>query len=107
VFLLLYKYAKANHNDDQVLLQLISIDYYLHHKIKPQDLLGVEIKSSLKSKIVETNELNHHKYRYALLNVLFNWQEFVEYNHIIKDETVLVIEYDGKQLPKVLEGIVV
>jgi anaerobic magnesium-protoporphyrin IX monomethyl ester cyclase len=105
VYQLLYDFAKSQYADDKVLLQLSAIDYYLWHKIKPVDLLEVEITSSIKSKIIENNGLNHHKYRHVLLNVSFNWHEFEKYNHIIKDEAVLVIEFTGKDVPVVMEAM--
>jgi radical SAM superfamily enzyme YgiQ (UPF0313 family) len=102
VYELLFGFAQQQFPHDEVLQQLIAIDYYLHHKIKPVDLLGMEISTTLKSTIVETNKLNHHKYRYVMLPVHFNWLEFIRYNHMIKDDTILVIEYNGLTEPKVM-----
>jgi anaerobic magnesium-protoporphyrin IX monomethyl ester cyclase len=107
VYQLIYDFAKEAYVDDEVLLQLITIDYYLQHKIKPVGLFNSEVEASLKSKLIEANKLNHHKFRYVMLPVSFNWQEFVQYNHIIKDEAVLVIEFNGKEEPKVLENVIV
>lgn len=103
VYQLLFDFAKKYYPADAVLQQLISIDYYLHHKIKPVDLLQVEVPISLKSKLTEKLHLNHHKYRHVMLPVSFNWQEFVQYHHIIKADAILVIEYNGKEEPKILD----
>lgn len=107
VYQLIYNFAKEAYADDEVLLQLITIDYYLQHKIKPLGLFYKEVDSVVKSKLIEANKLNHHKFRYVMLPVSFNWQEFMQYNHIIKDEAVLVVEFNGKDEPKVLESIIV
>jgi anaerobic magnesium-protoporphyrin IX monomethyl ester cyclase len=107
VYQLLYDFAQEQYAGDEVLLQLITIDYYLHHKIKPVTLFYPEVNTVVKSKLIETNKLNHHKYRHVVLPVHFNWQEFVQFNHIIKDEAVLVIEYNGKEAPVVLADLAV
>lgn len=103
VYQLIYDYAKKQYAEDKVLLQLITIDYYLQHKIKPVCLFNNELNAALKSKLIESNILNHHKFRYVMLPIQFNWQEFVQFNHVIKDEAVLVIEYNGKDAARVLE----
>lgn len=105
VYQLLFDFAKEQYPKDEVLQQLIAIDYYLWHKIKPVDILSVEVLPSLKSTITEQLKLNHHKYRHVMFPVTFNWQEFVKYNHIIADNTVMVIEYNGKEYPKILDTI--
>jgi anaerobic magnesium-protoporphyrin IX monomethyl ester cyclase len=107
VYQLIYDFTKEQYPTDEVLLQLITIDYYLHHKIKPLGLFNKEIDASLKSKLIEINKLNHHKNRYVILPVSFNWEEFVQYNHILKDTAVVVIEFNGKNTPAIIEGITV
>jgi anaerobic magnesium-protoporphyrin IX monomethyl ester cyclase len=101
VYQLLYDYTKEYYPADEVLQQLITIDYYLHHKIKPVGLFNKEIDASLKSMLIETNKLNHHKNRYVILPVSFNWQELVQHNLIRNDDELLVIEYNGKNVPEI------
>ncbi len=105
IYLLLYDFVKEQYTTDEVLLQLITIDYYLQHKIKPVGLFNTEADAAVKLKLIEKNKLNHHKFRYVMLPVSFNWQEFVQYNHIIKDEAVMVIEYNGKDEARVLSAM--
>ena len=64
-----------------------------------------EFDASTKQQLIEQHKLNHHKLRFAMLPIHFNWAEFVEHNHIIADEAMLTIAFDGKQKPEVLEGI--
>ena len=101
LYQLLFDFAKQVYPDDAVLQQLIAIDYYVWHKIKPVDLLQVEISGAEKSKLVEQLQLNHHQFRHAVVPITFNWQEFEQYNHIITDATMMVIEYNGKREPVV------
>jgi hypothetical protein len=105
VYTLLFAYAKQTYPEDAVLQQLISIDYYLQHKIKPVSLLLPELDASIKQQLIEANKLNHHKLRFAMLPVSFNWQEFVRHNHIIAANAVLAISFDGKNKPEVLENV--
>lgn len=107
VYTILFDFAKAQYPEDAVLQQLITIDYYLQHKIKPVPLLVPEADAAAKQQLIEQHKLNHHKLRFAMLPVHFNWAEFVQHNHIIPDETVMVISFDGKQKPQVLEGITI
>ena len=104
VYTILYAFAKEAYPEDAVLQQLISIDYYLQHKIKPVSVLLPEVDASVKQQLIEEHKLNHHKLRFAMLPVSFNWQEFVQHNHIIEADTILTIAFDGKQKPEVLEG---
>lgn len=107
IYTLLYAFAKEQYAADDVLLQLITIDYYLQHKIKPVGLLNAEVDASYKSSLIERNKLNHHKFRYVMLPIQFNWQEFVQYNHILKADGVFVVEYNGKDLPMILDELVI
>ncbi len=101
----LFAFAKEAYPEDAVLQQLISIDYYLQHKIKPVSLLLPEAGATIKQQLIEQHKLNHHKLRFAMLPINFNWQEFVQHNHIIADEAMLTIAFDGKEKSQVLEGI--
>jgi anaerobic magnesium-protoporphyrin IX monomethyl ester cyclase len=107
VYTLIYNFAKEQYANDEVLLQLVTIDYYLQHKIKPVSIFNAEADAFVKRALIEANKLNHHKFRYVVLAVHFNWQEFVQYNHIIKHDTLLVIEYSGQQDARVLEGLAI
>jgi anaerobic magnesium-protoporphyrin IX monomethyl ester cyclase len=107
VYTILFDFAKAQYPEDAVLHQLITIDYYLQHKIKPVPLLVPEADAVTKQTLIEQHKLNHHKLRFAMLPIHFNWAEFVQHNHILPAETVMVISFDGKQKPQVLEGIMI
>ena len=105
IYTLLHAFAKEYYPGDEVLQQLISIDYYLQHKIKPIAILLPEIDGAAKQQLIDQHKLNHHRFRHVILPVSFNWQEFVEHNHILKDESLFVVEYDGTNHPRLVEGV--
>jgi anaerobic magnesium-protoporphyrin IX monomethyl ester cyclase len=109
VYNILYDFAWMRYPNDTILHQLITIDYYLQHKIKPLSLFYPETTASVKNKLIEQNKLNHHQFRHVVLPIGFNWQEFVQLNHIIKEEGFLIIQYSGKKEPEVVtrNGLVI
>jgi anaerobic magnesium-protoporphyrin IX monomethyl ester cyclase len=53
VYSIMTEYVETNHANDPIIKQLIAIDYYLHHKVKPQALFLEEIDRSQKTKLIE------------------------------------------------------
>lgn len=105
IYTLLFAYVQLQYPGDTVLQQLVSIDYYFNHKIKPLPILLPEITGPAKQKLVEEYQLNHHQYRHVILPVDFNWQEFAQHNHVLKEEHLLVFEYNGQDAPLMFEEI--
>lgn len=95
VFDILSEYATSVLPNDTILKQLIAIDYYLHFKVKPKSLYLEEINLPEKIKLIELKKLNHHKYRYIVLPINFDFLSFKEDNIIQNIEQNLVVQYDG------------
>ena len=102
VYQLLFRFVQQEYSNDEVLLQLITVDYYLQHKIKPATLLVPEAARGLKQSIIEARKLNHHKMRYVLLPLSFNWSKWEETNEINHEEELLLLEYNGKTAPRTI-----
>ena len=58
IYEFLYQYANQHFAEDIILKEFIAIDYYLHHKIKPQQLFIEEISSQQKQEILNQQQLN-------------------------------------------------
>jgi hypothetical protein len=53
----------------QLFKQLIAIDYYLQHKVKPKILYREEYEMSDKISLIDKYKLNHHKYRFVIIPI--------------------------------------
>lgn len=95
VFDIITQFVDKEYNNDPVIKQLIAIDYYLHFKVKPKELFLEEINQSDKFKLIEQRKLNHHKYRYVILPLNFNYNTFSSENKIKAENHNLVIQYNG------------
>lgn len=105
IFSIITTYAEVNFPNDEVLKQLIAVDYYLHHKVKPQELFLNEIERTEKVSIIENNKLNHHKYRYIILPLNFNFDLFEKEGKIEKGIYNLVIQYNGTTKAEIIYNI--
>ena len=103
VYRLLYEFSRIHYSDDPILLQLITVDYYLQHKIKPKSIFPNEISSSLKNKIIEEINLDHHKFRFEMIRLSFAWETFVHQSEIQASSEILIIQFSGKETPVILE----
>ncbi len=95
IFEILTEYISIHFSKDNVLIQLAAVDYYLHHKVKPQTQFLEEIDRADKNTVIELKRLNHHKYRYIILPVDFNFQSFLKDSTIEKIDSTIIIQYDG------------
>ena len=95
IFEILTEYISIHFSKDNVLIQLAAVDYYLHHKVKPQTQFLEEIDRADKNTVIELKRLNHHKYRYIILPVDFNFQSFLKDSTIEKKDSTIIIQYDG------------
>lgn len=90
----IYQYLKKNFQNP-ILFELLAIDYYTFHKVKPQDLFEIEIEKSVKFKWIEQNAYNHHKYRYVMFTVSFDVKKYIEQGEIVSKEDMACIQFDG------------
>jgi anaerobic magnesium-protoporphyrin IX monomethyl ester cyclase len=102
VFDIITRFSEANYPDDVVLKQLIAVDYYLHFKVKPQQLFLDEVAHTEKFKLIEQRKLNHHKYRYVILPLDFNYTVFAAENKIKQESHNVFIQYTGTSKAEVV-----
>lgn len=102
VYEILTEYVSANYANDRVLRELIAIDYYLHHKVKPKTLFVEEVDRTVKNEIIELNKLNHHKFRYVILPLQFDFNLFEKENKVQSNDSKIIIQYDGVNKAEVI-----
>lgn len=96
VYEVIFSYCK-NYYSDPVLLQLLALDYYTYHKVKPNDLFAVEPSKSTQFKLIEHYGLNHHKYRFAFIPVNFDTDLYqITYSTQKVKKDYFVVQFDGK-----------
>lgn len=102
IFSNLFNYSIKEFPDDKILHQLIGIDYYLYHKIKPQVQFLSELEKPVRWEWIERLQLNHHKYRYALLPLDFDFDVFQTKGQIQMENFLLIVQFDGLHLPQIV-----
>ncbi len=102
-FDLLLGFIAEQHPNDDVLKQLVAVDYYLHHKLKPKTLYLEEIDRSAKTNLIDTFGLNHHKYRFIMLPLTFDFNRYMQTKEIVAASHPLVIQYNGETKPEIVQ----
>ena len=104
VFEILADFSSKNYPNDTVLKELIGIDYYLFHKVKPKSLFLDEIEKGEKYQLIETLRLNPHKFRYLVFTISFDFEAFERDNIIEKRDSHLIIQYTGTSKAEVVRN---
>ncbi len=102
VYTTIYDYALQQYPDDNILVELIALDYYLQHKIKPATRFLPEMEKEQRLKAFNALNLNHHKYRYAMHNVQFDVQQLLINGVIVPKSDLLVVQFSGVEMPTVV-----
>jgi anaerobic magnesium-protoporphyrin IX monomethyl ester cyclase len=104
IYEIIDQFVEKNYPEDKVIKQLLAIDYYLQHKVKPQNLIIKDLERGQKIKMTEELKLNHHKFRFIILKLSFDFEVFQNEN-IIKDCSYdLIIQYNGVTKPEIVQG---
>lgn len=98
----LYSFAQEQYPNNIILQELIVLDYYLQHKIKPGVRFLPEISKPERAEMLDKLKLNHHKYRYVMHRVHFSMQKLVNSSLVEPADELLIIEYTGVERPKVI-----
>lgn len=93
------EYTKANF-EDEILMQLIAIDYYSTQKSKPKDLFGFEVNKKDTEIFKEANEIET-KDRLVLMAISFDWKIWINELEIQKSKEMFTLYYPGNELPKI------
>lgn len=99
IFVYLFEYAAKTFPDDNILHQLIAVDYYLYHKIKPRIQFVEEPERKERWEIVERLQLDHHNFRQVILHTDLNVAMFLKEAVLEEGRYQVVIQYDGKERP--------
>jgi anaerobic magnesium-protoporphyrin IX monomethyl ester cyclase len=106
VFVHLYNYAKLSYPADSILHQIISIDYCLAHKLKPQHLFAEEVSKEEMKQLVKINQLPHQQFRFTAVAITFDWAIFVNTLQIeMTEPQCLIIQYANFEKPNIRETL--
>lgn len=92
----IFDYCKQTYQD-RILIELLATDYYAYSKIKPQNLFDIEVDKQEKFQWIEHLKLNHHKYRFAIIPIHFDWDLWQEQRIIKPASNLLIATYDGQK----------
>ncbi len=102
VYTLASDFCKIHYPQDVVLQELLAIDYYLHHKVKPKPLLLNELDKKEKFELLDRLKLNHHKFRFVVLTISFDFETFNKTGVITTTKKHLFIQYNGIEKAQVI-----
>lgn len=103
IYEILHEFALNNYPGDKILHELIAVDYYLQHKVKPKTMFLEEISRAEKSNMISEKNLDHHKFRYIIVQLSFDYGVFKsEQGSIIPGNHALVIRYNGTEYPVIV-----
>lgn len=105
VYTIVHDFVQQHYANDSILHELVAIDYYLQHKIKPAEKFITEIPKKQKFSLLEQLHLPHQKLRYVIIPINFDYFELVNQANIKESSEYLIVEYTGTSKPTVVQSV--
>lgn len=105
IYTLLHEYSIQTYPNDMLLVELIALDYYMNHKVKPRIRFLPEMSKVERNEIIKKLKLNLHKCRYVMHRVHFSVVELFDNGEIKPSSGLLIIEYTGVGKPTIVRYI--
>ncbi len=102
VFNILNNYIQLHFPNDKVLHEIMAIDYYLFHKIRPADAYLMELPRDEKFILLNASKLSHQKFRFAVLPITFDFVTFQQHGTLVEKNDNLIIQYTGREKPTIV-----
>jgi len=103
VYDIIFDFAVSEYPNDPIIPQLIAVDYFLQHKVKPKILYHEEYEMVDKIRLIDKFKLNHHKFRFVILPIDFDFELWETENKIFKGQFDIVIQYNGTTKAQVIK----
>ena len=88
-------FIEKEYHHDSMLAELLAVDHWLQHKIKPAKGFLPELGKKEKYELLDHSKLPHQKYRYVVASTSFDMHAFMQQGAVERGANTLVIEYDG------------
>lgn len=95
---------KLHYQSDEIMMQLVALDYYLHHKLKPKTMYLEEVSRDEKTTVINELALNHHKYRFMIFAFNFDVEAWINQGEIINQNYTAIIQYNGETKAKLVSS---
>jgi anaerobic magnesium-protoporphyrin IX monomethyl ester cyclase len=99
VYTILWGYAKMTYPNDEILLQMIAWDYYMHHKVRPKEMFIVPYDKKETSQTLLQKGVWDIKKRFVVMDTSFDILSWINENQIVKQKDQLIIAYCGIDWP--------
>lgn len=96
-FELLANYCRKTYPEDQVIQELIGVDYYLHFKVKPKTMFIKQVEKSVHLQTMKTLQIDPLKVRVVSLPLSFDYNSLIKKRELIKKPSILCLQYNGDQ----------
>jgi len=97
-------YIHASFAKDTMMIELLAIDHWLQHKIKPARSFLAEWEKKEKFALLDEMHLPHSKYRYVVTETSFDHEAFLQEERISHEKKLFVLEFDGIKKPRICEA---
>lgn len=102
IYTILHEFSVKHYPENNILQELITLDYYMQHKVKPAIRFLPEITRKERTEVIDRLKLNHHKHRYVMHSVNFSVQKLMTCSMIEPLTDLLIIEYTGVEKPRII-----
>ncbi|MCC7246350.1 MAG: B12-binding domain-containing radical SAM protein [Saprospiraceae bacterium] len=99
VYRIIGEYIARNYSNDPYAMSLLALDYFSQYKIKPKDLLNLEIGGEMRKHLNRTTDQSGDKRRFAFLLLPFDYACYQREGILFPGETVVSFAYDGQNSP--------
>lgn len=102
VYHIILEFTSIYYPEDKMIRELIAIDYFIQHKVKPKVQFLEEISRKEKQDMIHTLKLNHHKFRHIILPLSFSWNEFILHQKLLFQSENIILQYNGQTYPEII-----
>ena len=102
IYNIIFQFAQKNYADDKVLQQLIALDYFMHHTVRPKVLFVEELNRLKQLDLIAKHNLNQHKFRHVFFEIDFDVELFLKENRIENKKENMILQFSGVAKPEII-----
>jgi len=102
IYQTILNYVKNHFSHDKYLLQLLAIDYFAAHKVKPKNIFATYIQEIPLNNFADWENSVAKKSRYIAFETCFDLRLWQEKNEIIEKKNEVIFRFSGNENPEII-----